>query len=139
MTKLIIIALLVLAAVVLVVWALILKGKEDILARKEVAMEERCDKLLNQINLVNGDNDELVSKLTELTHKLDNAVEITASYTVTESDELKYSSEEFVRKAAVKSMRFAIANDISSKFEPSVERVQGGRLKYVYKFKVVQI
>lgn len=139
MTNLIIIALFVLAAVVLAVWALILKGKEDMLSKKEVAMEERCDKLLNQINLVNGDNDELASKLAVLSHKLDNAVEITASYTVTESDELKYSTEEAVKRAAIKSMRFAIANDISNKFDPALEQAADGRRRYVYRFKVVEI
>lgn len=139
MTKLIIIALFVLAAIVLAVWALILKGKEDILARKEVALDHKCDKLTQENDLLVEANENLEASVVELTHKLDNAVEITASYTVTESDELKYSTEEAVQRATIKSMRFAIANDISSKFEPSVERVQGGRLKYVYKFKVVQI
>jgi hypothetical protein len=61
-----------------------------------------------------------------------------SSYVITESDMIKYTTDKAVYANAKNRIAMNIANDIVRKFEPSVERAPGGRLKYVYKFKVVE-
>jgi len=106
--------------------------------QREFDLDDREEQLKQELDNVSSLQATLAEGI-ERQLALEESQTYTASYTVTESEELKYSTEEAVRRAAIKSMRFAIANDISNKFEPSVERVQGGRIKYVYKFKVVEI
>ena len=124
MTKIIIIGLLVLAAVVLAVWSLILNAKGEML-RKQKRTLDGYDVLVH----------EKVCELNRRIELYDGAVELNASYAVTESDEMKYVSDTAVRKAAIRAISKTIAADIARTIEPDVAFV-GGHRKYSYRLKV---
>jgi len=126
MVKLIVIGLFVLVAVVLAVWSLILNAKCEML-RKQKRTLDGYDVLVH----------EKVCELNRQIERYDGAVDINASYTVTESDELKYTAEKYVRKVAIQSISKTIASDIVRSIAPTVDVVDGHR-RYSYRLKVWQ-
>lgn len=138
MTKLIIVALLVLAAIVLAVWALILKGKEDMLQKKEASLEDRNGRLSRENDMLIADREALRKKNWDMSQLFNSANEIFASYTVTDSDEMKYDTSSRAFIATVKNrIALTIVHDILRKYEPIIDEVNG-KTRYSYKFKVVE-
>lgn len=64
---------------------------------------------------------------------------ISAYYFTSESDIMKYSSEEKMRSAIRTKLAMIIGNDIAKKFEPSVLKVDKGKDKYSLVLKVKKI
>lgn len=64
---------------------------------------------------------------------------IPAYYCISESDIMKYSSEEKMRSDIRTKLAMIIGNDIAKKFEPSVLKVDKGKEKYSLVLKVKKI
>jgi hypothetical protein len=69
---------------------------------------------------------------------MEDAETMKASYVVTESDEMRYTSEERIKRNAKKHLAYTIANDIVNAFEPEESETAEGRRMYTYKFKIKQ-
>lgn len=67
------------------------------------------------------------------------AVLIQADYCTSESDLLKYSSDEKMYRAIKSKLSMLIGNDIAKKFEPSVLPLGDGKQKYSLVLKVKKI
>lgn len=67
------------------------------------------------------------------------AVLIQADYYTSESDLLKYSSDEKMYRAIKSKLSMLIGNYIAKKFEPSVLPLENGNRKYSYVFKVRRV
>ena len=135
MTKIIIIGLLVLAAIALAIWALILKGKSNLLDKREIYLNETRDKLECIRNELTADEKTLDSMLRECRSLMNSSVELTASYAVSESDEMKFNTLSAIKKNARKKLTFNLANDIIKKF-PEPKYKDG---VYGYKFKIMEV
>lgn len=139
MTKLIIIALLVIAVVVLAVWALILKGKEDMLTKKEAEFEYEKEKFKFDTDLLMAERKTLESSIAEFAPFVNGtAVELNAAYVVKDSDLMKYNSESAIRNVARNRIAHNIACDIIKKFPEPIVYVENGKTKYYYKFKLME-
>ena len=66
MTKIIIIGLLVLAVIVLAVWALILMARKDLLDRMEVRIEEKEERLNKHLELLEAERATLENRKKEI-------------------------------------------------------------------------
>ena len=80
----------------------------------------------------------LDSKFSLASKWIENAVEITACYVVTESDELKYTTEQSIRNVARNRIAHNVAFDLIHKFDPVEEKTELGSTKYTYRFKVLE-
>lgn len=69
---------------------------------------------------------------------MDDAETLKASYVVTESDEMRYTTAERIKRNAKKQIAFTIASDITAHFEPEESETAEGRRMFTYKFKIKQ-
>lgn len=100
-----------------------LAAREIEMDKHEVSLDERERSLKEDILAM--------SDMTE-------ATPLKASYVVTESDEMKYTSAERIKRNAKKQIAFTIANDIVNAFEPEESETAEGRHMFTYKFKIKQ-
>ena len=138
MTNLIVIGIYVGIAAGLIVWWLILKGKQDFIKSREriVSIREcNCDR---RAELLDAAENDLEMRYGNATKWIAESVEFNASYVVTDSDEIKYPSEQAVRKEATKRIARNLVYDIINRFEPKEEKTEFGRTKFTYRFKVVE-
>ena len=127
-----------LIAVIFVIWWLILKGREDYIKKRENIVGQRecnCDR---RAELLDAAENDLEMRYGNATKWIADSVEFNASYVVTDSDEIKYSSEQAVRKEATKRIARNLVYDIIKRFEPKEEKNEFGRTKFSYHFKVVE-
>ena len=141
----IIIGLIVLGTLVLTIWTVALIGKQSALKKKETALDMREESIEKARESLEADQKftetrwrdavQMEKQLKQMACFTD-AQTVDCSYTVTESDELKYSGETAIRNVARNRLAHNIAFDIIKKFpEPKVETVDG-RTKYSYRFMV---
>ncbi len=145
----IIIGLIVLGTIVLAIWAVALIGKQSALNKKDTLLTMREETLETAKKSLEADQKafekafearySFAIKSAERVERMLSEMEtVDCSYTVTESDELKYSGETAIRNVARNRLAHNIAFDIIKKFpEPKVEIVDG-RKKYSYRFKVIE-
>ena len=139
MTKLIIIALLVIAVAVLAGWALILKGKEDMLAKRETAFEYEKEKFKTEYDIYVANRKTLETLVADYAPWVNGtATELNAAYVVTDSDLMKYNSESAIKNVARNRIAHNIACDIIKKFPEPIVYVENGKTKYYYKFKLME-
>lgn len=136
--NLLVIGLYALGALILVIWWLVLRGREDnvrarekIVGQRECACDRRCE-------IINEAEDDLESRYNKVLRWMNDAVEMTSSYVVTDSDEFKYNTELAIRNVARKRIAYNIASDIINRFDPTEEKNEFGRTKFSYHFKVVE-
>lgn len=65
-------------------------------------------------------------------------VTVSASYIVTLSDEMKFNSDNRIRRNAKDQLAFTLAHDIVGKIEPDEGTTAEGRKKYSYKLTIKQ-
>ena len=133
-------AIVILGAIAVVFFALILKARKELLDKREVALAERLESFSKASDALIADQKTFENRVKLFKPLLDGtATELYASYTVTDSDTNKYNSDTAIKNVARNRIAHNIAFDLIRQFpEPQTERVEGGRLKYFYKFKVVE-
>jgi len=125
-------------AVVLVVWSIILRDRQAFIKSREKAVgmrEVACDRRCEIIDTAENDLEMRFHKITKWTTE---AIRVTACYVVTDSDELKFQSEQDIRDAARKQLARNIAFEILKKFNPKEEKNEFGRTRITYRFKVLE-
>ena len=134
MTTTISIALLLIGAAALAVWATFLVFKDRSLDKKAVALDqwyighlEEKKKLENIIEVLGREVD-----------SLEGSKVIDDHYTVTESDEMRYSSDQAIINVAKNRVAHVIAFDIMKNFEPVIDEVNG-RKRIGYKLRVTEV
>ena len=139
MTKLILIGLLVLAAVVLAVWSLILKAQRDNLDKREVSLNEMKERIDHERNILTSEQNALKERYAEIAPWVNGkALKLNASYVVTESDEMKYNTDLAIRNVARNRIAHNIAFDIIKQIpEPECHEVDGRKV-YSYRLKVME-
>ena len=136
----IIIGLIVLGTIVLAIWAVALIGKQSALNKKDALLTMREETLETAKKSLEADQKAFEARYSSAAERVERMLSgmetVDCSYTVTESDELKYSGETAIRNVARNRLAHNIAFDIIKKFpEPKVEIVDG-RTKYSYRFVV---
>ena len=138
-TVLIIIGIALVAAAALALWTIILKGKEDLLAKREVALDERDERLSNWENLLAGEQKTFDNRVKAIAPLFNgSALEVSASYTVTESDEMKYNTDKAIFANAKNRLAMTIAHNIVKKFEPKESTNESGRRKFTYNLYITE-
>lgn len=136
--NLIVIGVYVLIAVVLAIWSLILRGRNDhINARERIVGQRECN-CERRAELLDAADNELEMRYGNATAWIADSVEMNASYVVTESDELKYTSEQAIRNVARNRIAHNIAFDIIHRFEPKEEKTEFGKTKFSYCLRVLE-
>ena len=121
--------ILIAAAALLEVWFLSyniryhshLAEREVELDKHEVSLEEREKR-----------NKEDFLALTDM----EDAETYKASYVVTEADELKFCTDERIKRHAKKQIAYTIASDITRHHEPEETQTVEGKKMFTYRFKV---
>lgn len=120
------------------IWSLIIEGKEkDVKAREKIVSQRECN-CDRRAEIIDSAERMIDERFSEAHRWADDAVMFSASYTVTDSDEIKYSNEEDVLDAAKDRIAHNIALDIVHRFVPKEEKTQFGRTKFSYHFRVVE-
>lgn len=119
--------LIAIVAIFEVVWWCMLFGREGYLNERELALDE------HEVSL---DEREKRNKEEFLTlASMEDAEVVHSSYTVTESDMMKYTTDAKVLSIAKNRIAHNIAYDIMHKVTPTVDEVDG-KMKISYKFKI---
>lgn len=114
-------------AVFEITWWCMLFGKESLLNERELALDKQ------EVSL---DEREKQNKEDFLTlSSMEDAEVVHSSYTVTDSDMMKYTTDAKVLSIAKNRIAHNIAYDIMHKCVPTVDEVDG-RMRVSYKFKI---
>ena len=135
MVKIIVIGLIVLAAIVLAIWTLIIKGKSDMLDKREAKLKEESLKLQSMRDALTADEKTFDSLVYDCKNLMESSKEVTAAYVVTESDTMKYNSDTAIRNVARNRIAYTIASKLVKEF-PEPKR-DGD--KFIYHFKVLEV
>ena len=140
MLKIIIIAVIVLAAVALAVWTLILKARKENLDKLAVSLETTMEVLDNRQKALDADQKTLIDRYREVAPWVNGEARLfTVTYTVTESDLVKYNSDQAIRNIAKNRMGITLANDLVREFPNPTERLgDDGRKVFEYRLKIVE-
>lgn len=110
-----------------ITWWCMLFGKESLLNERELALDKQ------EVSL---DEREKQNKEDFLTlSSMEDAEVVHSSYTVTESDMMKYTTDAKVLSIAKNRIAHNIAYDIMHKVAPTVDEVDG-KMRVSYKFKI---
>ena len=140
MLKIIVIIVLVLVAVGLAVWTLILKARKENLDKLAVSIEAKMAVLDNRQKAIDADQESLIQRYREIAPWVNGEARLfTLSYTVTESDLVKYNSDQAIRNIAKNRMGIVLANDLVREFPNPAERIdEDGRKVFEYRLKVIE-
>ena len=134
----IVIAIYVFVGIFLFFWGVTLKGRQSHLNALEKLVGQRECNCERRAELLDAAENDLDHRCGLVERWIDDSVEMYASYLVTDSDELKYSSEQAVRNVARNRIAHNIAFDIIHRFEPREEKTEFGKTKFSYHFKIVE-
>lgn len=101
---------------------------------KMVALDDRQEELDKYQVHLNEREERLECRELELRIATD---EYSATYTVTESDLMKYDGDERIQRVAMKAIANTIAGDILKTAVPVIDEVNGHK-RYTYKVKIVR-
>lgn len=140
MLKIIIIAVIVLAVAALAAWTLILKARKEVIDKLAVSLEAKAEVLDKRQKAIDADQQTLIERYREIAPWVNAEARLfTVTYTVTESDLVKYNSDQAIRNIAKNRMGIVLANDIVKEFPDPAERLgDGGRKVFEYKLKVIE-
>lgn len=136
--NLIVIGIYLFLAIFFFFWGLILKGRHGHLETREKLVCQRECNCERRAELLDAAENDLDHRCGLVERWIDDSVEMSASYLVTDSDELKYSSEQAIRNVARNRIAHNIAFDIIHRFEPNEEKNEFGRTKFSYHLKVLE-
>ena len=140
MLKIIVIIALVLVAVGLAVWTLILKARKENLDKLAVSLEATMEVLDNRQKSIDADQKSLIERYREVAPWVNGKAKVFAvRYLVTESDLVKYTSDQAIRNIAKNRMGIVLANDLVREFPNPAERLdEDGRKFFEYRLKVME-
>ena len=140
MLKIIIIAVFVLAAVALAVWTLILKARKEDLDKLAVSLDATMEVLDKRQKSIDADQKSLIERYKEIAPWVNGEARLfTVTYTVTESDLVKYNSDQAIRNIAKNRMGITLANDLVREFPNPVEKLgDDGRKVFEYRLKIIE-
>jgi len=140
MLKIIVIIALVLVAVGLAVWTLILKARKENLDKLAVSIEATMEVLDNRQKSIDADQKSLIERYREVAPWVNGKAKVFAvRYLVTESDLVKYTSDQAIRNIAKNRMGIVLANDLVREFPNPAERLdEDGRKFFEYRLKVME-
>jgi len=140
MLKIIVIIALVLVAVGLAVWTLILKARKENLDKLAVSLEATMEVLDNRQKSIDADQKSLIERYREVAPWVNGEAKVFAvRYLVTESDLVKYTSDQAIRNIAKNRMGIVLANDLVREFPNPAERLdEDGRKFFEYRLKVME-
>jgi len=132
---LIIFAALTFALLVWVLWKMTeLDERQEELDKYSVHLDERA----NRIAADEGTLRTLFASFKREVETFHNRDIYTASYTVTDSDTRKYTTDALMVAHARKHIATAIAQDIVKQFKVVEGQTEDGRRKFIYRFKIVE-
>ena len=131
--------LFVLAVIGLAAWTLILRGRKELLDKREVALDAREEVIDNHQKALDADRKTLIERYREIAPWVNGEAYLFAvRYTVTDSDILKYNSDQAIRNIAKNRMGIVIANDLVKKFPNPKELFEDGRRVFEYRILMME-
>jgi predicted nuclease with TOPRIM domain len=132
---LIIFAVATFALLVWVLWKMTeLDERQEELDKYSVHLDERANRLAADEESLRI----LFASFKREVETFDNSDIYTASYTVTDSDTRKYTTDALMVAHAKKHIATAIAQDIVKQFKVVESQTEDGRRKFTYRFKIVE-
>ena len=110
-----------------------LDERQDELDKYSVHLDERANKLAKWEHELNGPSYVLKPKASEEDQCF------SASYCVSDSDLMKYTTDKAVRANAKNRIAMAIAHDIIKRIEPYEETTENGNTKLTYSLKIKKL
>lgn len=129
---------LILSTIAIAVWALLLLGKEKELKTRSQLLDQYDASLSDARDRVEADQKTLDARYREIADMIGekNAFTVEDSYTVTDSDLMKYCTDKAIRSHAQNKIALAIAHDIMRKVPPEEYVNEEGKTVLTYKFKI---
>ena len=133
---LIIFAALTFALLVWVLWKMTaLDERQDELDKFSVYLDERANRIAQEEDFLKAGNKFFRAEVEAFRSR-----DIyTASYTETDSDTRKYTTDALMVAHAKKHIATAIAQDIVHKFKVVEDKTEDGKRRFTYKFKISEI
>ncbi len=123
------------ALLVWVLWKMSeLDGRQEELDKYSVYLDERA----NRIAAEEGTLRNLSVSFKREVDAFHNRDIYTASYTETDSDVMRHSTNALMAAHAKKHLANTISQDIVKQFDPVEDKTEDGRRKFTYKFKIVE-
>ena len=123
------------ALLVWVLWKMTaLDEKEEQLDKFSVYLDERANRIAQEEDFLRAENKSFRAEVEAFRSR-----DIyTASYTETDSDTRKYTTDALMEAHARKHLSAAIAQDIVHKFKMVEDKTEEGRRRFTYKFKIAE-
>ena len=123
------------ALLVWVLWKMTaLDEKEEQLDKFSVYLDERANRIAQEEDFLRAENKFFRAEVEAFRSR-----DIyTASYTETDSDTRKYTTDALMEAHARKHLSAAIAQDIVHKFKMAEDKTEEGRRRFTYKFKIAE-
>ncbi len=122
----------------LVVWIVMkmseLDERQENLDKYSVYLDERANRLAINEESAYG----LIDKYNKMFLDFQRKDIYTASYTETEADTMKYTTDALMEAHARKHLAQTIASDIGKQFKMVEDRTEEGRRRFSYKFKIAE-
>lgn len=123
------------ALLVWVLWKMTaLDERQDELDKFSVYLDERANRIAQEEDFLRAENKSFRAEVEAFRSR-----DIyTASYTETDSDTRKYTTDALMEAHARKHLSTAIAQDIVHKFKMVEDKTEEGRRRFTYKFKIAE-